>query len=51
VVALLDAKGSLVAAKAGTMDFVLTDAPYARLSESGINAGLNLETEETPLSS
>ena len=43
VVALLDAKGSLVAAKEGTMDFALTDATYARLSESGINAGLNLE--------
>lgn len=43
VVALLDAKGGLVAAKEGAMDFALTDATYERLSASGINAGLNLE--------
>ncbi len=43
VAALLDAKGNLVAAKEGTMDFALTDATYARLSGTGINGVLNLE--------
>jgi len=43
VAALLDGNGSIVAAKEGTMDFELTDATYARLSATGINAGLNLD--------
>jgi VWFA-related protein len=43
VAALLDASGNVVAGKEGTMDFALTDATYAKLSASGINAGLNLD--------
>jgi hypothetical protein len=43
VVALLDGKGNIVAAKEGTMDFAMADATYVRLSASGINAGLNLD--------
>ncbi len=43
VVALLDGSGNIVAAKEGTMDFAMADATYARLSASGINAGLNLD--------
>jgi VWFA-related protein len=43
VVALLDGKGNIVAAKEGTMDFAMADATYARLSASGINAGLDLD--------
>ncbi|MGA3204512.1 MAG: VWA domain-containing protein, partial [Bryobacteraceae bacterium] len=43
VVALLDGMGNIVAAKEGTMDFAMADATYARLSASGINAGLNLD--------
>jgi hypothetical protein len=43
VAALLDANGNIVAAKEGTMDFALTDATYARLFTTGINAGLNLD--------
>jgi hypothetical protein len=43
VAALLDGNGSIVAAKEGTMDFELTDATYAGLSATGINAGLNLD--------
>ena len=43
VVALLDGKGNIVAAKEGTMDFAMADATYARLSASGINAGINLD--------
>ena len=43
VVALLDEKGNIVAAKEGAMDFAMTDATYARFSTSGINAGLNLD--------
>jgi hypothetical protein len=43
VVALLDGKGNIVAAKEGTMDFAMADATYTRLSASGINAGLNLD--------
>ena len=42
VAALLDGNGNIVAAKEGTMDFAMTDATFARLSASGINAGLNL---------
>jgi hypothetical protein len=43
VVALLDGKGNIVAAKEGTMDFAMADATYTRLSASGVNAGLNLD--------
>jgi hypothetical protein len=43
VAALLDGNGNIVAAKEGTMDFAMTDATYARLSATGINAGLNLD--------
>ncbi|HEY3742444.1 MAG TPA: hypothetical protein VGL53_21495, partial [Bryobacteraceae bacterium] len=43
VAALLDASGNVVAGKEGTMDFALTAATFTRLSESGINAGLNLD--------
>lgn len=43
VVALLDGNGAIVAAKEGAMDFATTDATYARLSASGISAGLNLD--------
>ncbi len=43
VTALIDGNGSIVAAKEGTMDFALTDATYARLTASGINAALDLE--------
>jgi hypothetical protein len=42
VVALLDGKGNLVTAEEGFMDLALTDATYARLSASGVNAGLAL---------
>lgn len=43
VAALFDGNGNMVAAKVGTMDFAMTDATYARLSATGINAGLNLD--------
>jgi len=43
VVALLDGNGNVVAAKEGTLDFAMADATYARLSASGISAGLNLD--------
>jgi hypothetical protein len=43
VAALLDADGNIVAAKEGTMDFAMTNATYARLVATGINAGLNLD--------
>jgi VWFA-related protein len=43
VVALVDGNGNVVAAKEGTMDFAMADTTYARLSASGINAGLNLD--------
>jgi VWFA-related protein len=43
VAALFDSNGNMVAAKVGTMDFAMTDATYARLSASGVNAGLNLD--------
>ena len=43
VAALLDGNGNMVAAKEGTMDFAMTEATYARLSATGINAGLNLD--------
>lgn len=43
VVALVDGNGNVVAAKEGTMDFAMGDTTYARLSASGINAGLNLD--------
>jgi len=40
--ALLDAGGSMVAAKEGAIDLALTDATLARLTASGINAALGL---------
>jgi hypothetical protein len=43
VAALLDARGNIVAAKEGTMDFALTGATYTKLSTNGITAGLNLD--------
>ena len=43
VVALLDPAGNIVAAKEGTMDFAMSEATYAHLSATGINAGLNLD--------
>jgi VWFA-related protein len=43
VAALLDAQGKLVTTKEGRMDFELTEATYARLIESGVNAKLALE--------
>lgn len=43
VVALLDENGNIAAGKEGTMEFAMEDATYARLSASGVNAGLNLD--------
>jgi VWFA-related protein len=43
VSALLDAKGNVVAAKEGRMDLELTEATFARLSLTGVNAKLSLE--------
>jgi len=40
--ALLDAGGKLVAAKEGAMDFALKQDTFARLTASGVNAGLTL---------
>jgi VWFA-related protein len=43
VTALVDAHGTLVAAKEGAMDLALTDASYARFSAIGVNAVGSLE--------
>ena len=43
VAALLDAHGSLVAAKEGAMDLALTEATYTHFSAIGINGVLSLE--------
>ena len=43
VAALLDAQGNLAAAKEGSMELALTDATFARLSLTGLNASLTLE--------
>lgn len=43
VTALVDAHGSLVAAKKGAMDLALTDASYTRFSAIGINLVRSLE--------
>jgi hypothetical protein len=40
---LFDGNGAIVTVKEGTMDFALTDARYARLTASGINAALDLD--------
>lgn len=46
--ALLDPSGKMVAAKEGAMDFALKDATLARLTASGVNAGLNLPAPPGP---
>jgi hypothetical protein len=43
VTALVDERGSLVAAKEGAMDLALTDASYTSFSATGINALHSLE--------
>ena len=42
VTALLDAKGNIVTAKEGRMDLQLTEATFARLTETGVNARVSL---------
>jgi VWFA-related protein len=43
VTALLDAKGNVVAAKEGRMDLELTEATFARLIDTGVNAKVSIE--------
>jgi len=43
VTALLDAQGNVAAAKEGTMELALTDATFARMALSGLNANLSVE--------
>jgi hypothetical protein len=43
VMALMDAKGNVVTAKEGRMDLELTEAAFARLTQTGVNARLSLE--------
>lgn len=43
VTALLDEKGNVVTAKEGRMDLELTEATFARLTHTGVNARLSLE--------
>jgi hypothetical protein len=43
VAALLDANGNVVTAKEGRMDLELTEATFARLTKTGVNARLSLE--------
>lgn len=43
VTALMDAKGNVVTAKEGRMDLELTEAAFARLTQTGVNARLSLE--------
>ena len=45
VAALTDANGNVLAGKEGTLDFALTDATFAKLSVSGINAALDLDVQ------
>ncbi len=40
--ALLDTNGKMIAAKEGAMDFALKEDTFARLTASGVNAGLTL---------
>jgi hypothetical protein len=43
VAALVDAQGNVAAAKEGAMELALTDATFARLALTGLNAKLTLE--------
>lgn len=43
ITAILDSQQHIVAAKEGTMDFALKDTTYNRLSQTGVNAKLNLQ--------
>jgi VWFA-related protein len=43
VAALLDAQGNLAAAKEGAMELALTDATFAKMALTGLNANLSLD--------